>query len=260
MPRTQRLRALGLLCALAFASACATTGDPDPWRNTNEKVFRFNERVDKGLLEPVAKGYDQVSPGFFQTMIGNFFQNLSVPRTFVNNLLQGEPLQATQDFGRLLVNTTFGVAGFFDVASKAGMREDEEDFGQTLGVWGVGPGPYVMVPLAGPFTVRDAAASPLDIASNPTTWLNVFGISVVRVVNTRAQFLEEVAQARKDAVDYYVFVRDAYLTSRERDVRDGAAAEAVSDDLYDIDDLEDDEASEGAETDASDATDDAQQP
>jgi phospholipid-binding lipoprotein MlaA len=125
--------------------------------------------------------------------------------------------------------------------------KNEEDFGQTVGRWGVGPGPYFVLPLAGPNNVRDTLASPVDIATNPTTWVNVFGLSVVRIVNTRAKYLEEVAQGRADAVDYYVFVRDAYLSSRETAVRDGEAAPAAADD--DLYELEEDEA-EGAETDA----------
>ncbi|MBM4383894.1 MAG: VacJ family lipoprotein [Deltaproteobacteria bacterium] len=245
---SQKLHTLTLLAALALTSACATTGDPDPWRPTNEKVFRFNERVDQGLLEPVAEGYDTVTASFFQIVIGNFFQNTTVPRTFVNNVLQGKPLPAVQDLGRFSLNLIAGIGGLVDVASEVGIPKNEEDFGQTLGRWGVGPGPYVVLPLAGPYNVRDTLAAPVDVATNPTTWVNVFGLSVVRVVNTRAQYLEEIAQARKDAVDYYVFVRDAYLSSRERAVRDGAAPKAAEDDLYDIDELEDD-AGEGAETD-----------
>jgi phospholipid-binding lipoprotein MlaA len=243
-----RLHALALLAALALTSACATTADPDPWRRTNERVFRFNEHVDRGLLEPVAKGYDAVTASFFQILIGNFFENTTVPRTFMNNVLQGKALPAVQDLGRFSLNLIAGIGGLVDVASEMGIPKNEEDFGQTLGRWGAGPGPYVVLPFAGPNNVRDTLAAPVDIATNPTTWVNVFGLSVVRVVNTRAQYLEEIAQARKDAVDYYVFVRDAYLSSRERAVRDGAAPEAVDDDLYDIDDLED-EATEGAETD-----------
>jgi len=243
-PRT--LRALLLLCAVLALGACSTANGPDPWRNTNQKVFRLNEGVDKLLLQPVAEGYDEVTPGLFQIMVGNFFENLTVPRTLLNDLLQGKPLAATQDLGRLAINTVAGVGGLIDVASEIGVPKNEEDFGQTFGRWGAGPGPYIVLPLAGPNNVRDTLASPLDIVTNPTTWVNVFGLSVVRVVNTRAQYLEEIDQARKDAVDYYVFVRDAYLSSRANAVRDGESVPAGDDDLYDLDELEDD--AEGAET------------
>ena len=240
-------KALLLLGALLAGSACSTANGPDPWRETNEKVFRFNEGVDIKLLEPVAEGYDTVTPGLFQIMIGNFFTNLTVPRTFLNNVLQADALGATQDLGRVVINTIAGVAGLIDVASEMGIPKNEEDFGQTVGRWGAGPGPYVVLPFAGPYNVRDTLAAPVDIATNPTTWVNVFGLSVVRVVNTRAQYLEEIAQARKDAVDFYVFQRDAYLSRRERDVRDGEAAPAADDDLYDLDELDEVEGAENTD-------------
>jgi phospholipid-binding lipoprotein MlaA len=242
--RPRRSRAPLLAFAVLALGACSTANGPDPWRETNERVFRFNEGLDKIVLEPVAEGYDVVAPSLLQLMIGNFFDNLTVPRTFFNNLLQGKPIAATQDLGRLVVNTLAGMGGLVDAASEMGIPKHQEDFGQTFGRWGAGPGPYVVLPGAGPNSVRDTLAAPFDIATNPTTWVNVFGLSVVRVVNTRAQYLEEIDQARKDAVDYYVFVRDAYLSSRERAVRDGQAAPA-DEDLYDLDELEDEE---GAET------------
>ena len=243
-PLPQQLRTVLLLAAVVALAACSTASGPDPWRRTNEKVFRFNEGFDKRFLEPVAGGWDAVAPGFFQRMIANFFVNLTVPRTLVNDMLQGRAVELHQDFFRLAVNTTFGIAGLFDVASATGIPKHEEDFGQTLGRWGAGAGPYVVLPLAGPHNVRDLVAAPFDVATNPTTWVNVFGASIVRVVNTRARYLEEIDQAREDAVDYYVFVRDAYLSRRERAVRDGAAAAATDDDLYDVDELD----QEGAET------------
>lgn len=242
--RTRLARALLLLAAAFAASACSTANGPDPYRRLNHPIYRFNEGLDKGLLEPVAKGYDVVTPGLFQTMIGNFFTNLTVPRTMLNDLLQAKPLKATQDLGRVLINTVAGMGGFIDAASEMGIPKNEEDFGQTFGRWGVGPGPYIVLPFAGPNDVRDTLTSPLDIATNPTTWVNVFGLSVVRVVNTRAQYLEEIDQARRDAVDFYVFQRDAYLSSRERAVNDGATPQKTDEDLYELD--EDD--TEGAET------------
>jgi phospholipid-binding lipoprotein MlaA len=246
--RPQRLRALLLLGSLLALGACSTVDGPDPGRHLNEKVFRFNEGFDKHLLEPVAKGYDVVAPSLLELMIGNFFENVTVPRTLLNDLLQGKPLAAVQDLGRVTINVIAGMGGLVDVASEMGIPKNEEDFGQTLGRWGSGPGAYLVLPLAGPSNVRDTLTAPLDIATNPTTWVNVFGLSVVRIVNTRAKYLDEIDQARKDAVDYYVFVRDAYLGSRERAVLDGKAAPAGNDDLYELDD----EDEEGAEaTDAS---------
>jgi len=231
----QGLRAAALLGAALLLGACSTEQGPDPWRPTNEKIFRFNEGFDKSLLEPVAKGYDGIMPSFFQAMIGTFFENLTVPRTFVNDLLQGKPLAAAQDVGRLTVNVLAGLVGFVDVASEIGIPKNDEDFGQTVGRWGVGPGPYLVVPFAGPYNVRDALATPLDIATNPSTFVNATGATVVRIVNTRAQYLEEIEQARKDSIDFYVFQRDAFLTSREREILDGKTPE-IDDDLYELDD------------------------
>ena len=240
-----RRRSVLMLGALLALSACSTANGPDPYRDLNEKVFRFNEGLDKKLLEPVAEGYDTVAPGLIQTMIGNFFENLTVPRTMVNNLLQGKPLKATQDLGRVVINTIAGMGGLVDAASEMGVPKNEEDFGQTFGRWGAGPGPYLVLPAVGPNCVRDSLAAPFDVVTNPTTWVNVFGLSVVRVVNTRAQYLEEIDQFRRDAVDYYVFQRDAYLSSRESAIRDGEGTVQADDDLYDLEELDEEE---GAET------------
>jgi len=230
-----RIRAAALAGAALLLGACSTERGPDPWRNTNEKMFRFNERFDKSFFEPVAKGYDTVMPTLFQTMIGTFFETLTVPRTFVNDLLQGKPVAAAQDLGRLGVNVVAGMLGFVDVASEVGIPKNEEDFGQTFGRWGAGPGPYLVVPFAGPNNLRDVLATPLDLAANPSTFVNATGATVVRLVNTRAQYLEEIDQARKDSIDFYVFQRDAFLTRRAREVLDGKTPE-IDDDLYELDD------------------------
>jgi phospholipid-binding lipoprotein MlaA len=205
----------------------------------NQPIFEFNEGVDKHFLEPVAEGWNFSMPVLFQIMIGNFFENLTMPRTLLNDLLQGKPRAAAQDLGRIATNTIAGVGGLIDVASEAGIPKNEEDFGQTFGHWGFGAGPYLVVPLAGPNCARDILAAPFDVVTNPTTWSNVVGLSAVRVVNSRARFLEEIDQARVEAIDYYVFVRDAYLQNRERAIRDGEAAPTQQDeDLYDLDEAE----------------------
>ena len=234
---TRLLVAAGMLCL----AACSTAQGPDPWRKVNEHVFGFNEGVDKGLLEPVAKGWHFVIPEPIERGIGNFFVNLTMPRTLACDLLQAKPDKAAEDLGRLMVNTIFGLGGLIDVASKrSDIPKNDEDFGQTFGRWGTPAGPYVVLPLAGPDTVRDTLTAPLDIASNPTTWLNVFGLSVVRVVNTRARYLAEIDQSRKDAVDYYVFVRAAYLQNRERAVSDGASGTGQQEeDLYNLEGVDD---------------------
>ncbi len=193
-------------------------------------------------------------PELFQIMIGNFFENLTVPRTLLNDVLQGKPVAAAQDLGRLVTNTVAGVAGLVDVATEAGIPKNEEDFGQTFGRWGANAGPYVMVPLAGPNCVRDIVAAPFDIVTNPSTWTNVFGLSVVRVVNARARFLEEIDQARAESIDYYVFVRDAYLQNRERAMRDGGALPAQEDEgLYDLDEADEADGEPATQTGENDA-------
>lgn len=251
--RPQRLRALWLLGAVLALGACSTANGPDPWRDTNEKVFRFNNRLDTGLLEPVAKGYDDVVPDWLQGMVGSAFDTIKVPRTFLNDLLQGKPVRAAQDLARLAANLTLGLVGTFDVASELGLPRHEEDFGQTLAVWKVPAGPYTVLPVVGPpfngaNTPRDIVAWPVDLATDPTTWVNAFGIGLVRTVDARARFLEELGQLREDSIDFYVGVRDLYTQQRESEIRDGAPAPSVNDDdFYDIEDLDDES---GAEPDA----------
>ncbi len=251
LPRPQQLRALLLVGAVLALGACSTANGPDPWRGTNEKIFRMNNYIDKVLLEPAARGYDAATPGMLQLMVGNFFDTLKVPRTFVNDVLQGKPLAATQDLGRLAANLIAGLVGLVDVASEMGIPKNEEDFGQTLGRWRAPPGPFVVLPVIGPpfngpNTVRDIAAWPLDVATDPTIWVSAFGLGIVRTVDSRARYLEELGQLREDSIDYYVGVRDLYLQGRASDIRDGAPAPgADEEDLYE---LEEDEA-EGAETD-----------
>ena len=220
--------ALGL-----FASACSTTQGPDPWRGYNEPVFGFNDGLDRYLLGPVARGWDWLMPDFVLTGVDNFFRNLDMPRTFVNDLLQAKPIPAAHDVGRFVVNTTAGVAGFVDVASMIGIQKNREDFGQTLGRWGVAAGPYALLPVF-PFrcTVRDWTAYPIDLAMDPLLVagfvfdLPVYGSGVLDVVNRRARNDAEIEENRREAIDWYVFVRDACLQDREGDVRDGAKPNA----------------------------------
>jgi phospholipid-binding lipoprotein MlaA len=241
------LHASLLLAAVMALGACSTANGPDPGRAVNEKLFAFNDGLDDIALRPVAKGYKAVMPELLRTMVGSFYDNLRVPRTFLNDLLQGKPLAALQDFGRLSINLVAGVGGLVDVASEMGIPRNEEDFGQTLGRWGVPAGAYVVLPVVGPpFNApnnpRDIVMWPLDLATDPTIWVNATGLGVVRTVDSRARYLEELAQLKKDSIDYYVGVRDLYRQQREADVRDGAPAASESDeDLYDTSELDEDE-------------------
>jgi phospholipid-binding lipoprotein MlaA len=216
-----------VLCLLL--SACATPmaerSDPrDPYENLNRKVFVVNQVFDQVLLKPVARGYSNYAPNFIQDTVGNFFGNLADVWTAVNNFLQGKPREGIQDTGRVAVNTVFGVAGLADVATKLGFPKHQEDFGQTLGVWGVKPGPFVMLPLFGPSTMRDAVAKPLDLYADPlnlSTRADVeYSLRAMRLVDDRARLLPTTDVIEKVALDPYQFVRDAHFQRREAKVND----------------------------------------
>lgn len=216
------------LCLSACATPMADRSDPrDPYENLNRKVFVVNQVFDQVLLKPVSKGYSNYAPDFIQTTIGNFFGNLADVWTAVNNFLQGKPREGIQDTGRVAVNTVFGVAGLADVATKLGLPKHQEDFGQTLGVWGVKPGPYVMLPLFGPSTMRDALAKPLDLYADPlnlATRADVeYSLRAVRLVDDRARLLPTTDMIEKVALDPYQFVRDAHFQQREARVNDASA-------------------------------------
>jgi phospholipid-binding lipoprotein MlaA len=228
------------LALVALLPACATDG-PDPLERTNRSIFAFNEGVDEWVLEPVARGYDWVLPELVQTGVRNVFTNLVMPVTLLNDILQAKPLGAAEDLGRIVINTTAGIGGIFDVASMIDIPKNSEDFGQTLGRWGVPTGPYLVVPLLGPSTVRDVWQYPVDGAARPLNYfIPLWATATIRVVENfsiRAYYLEELDEARANALDYYVFVRDAYLQLREHAVTDGAVPPTeLQDDLYEFED------------------------
>ncbi len=210
----------------------------------NRGIFWFNDQCDVYVLEPVAKGWDMVIPDPAQTSISNFFANVRFPVVMVNDLLQGKPGAAVIDVGRFMVNTTFGIGGLFDPAATWGLEKHSEDFGQTLGVWGVPPGPYLVLPLFGPSNPRDTAGMPVDyVLSITPLFLSSFwwtGAGVVNVVNTRAQYLDEIRNAKEASLDYYVFARNAYYQRRQALVKDQKeeGGHAPTDDLYDLNSIE----------------------
>ncbi len=227
-----------LLAGLAAGCATGPNRVPsDPLEPMNRGVFWFNERVDQFVLEPVATGWDFVLPDRAQTSVSNFFRNLNSPVVFVNDVLQLKLGAAGTDVVRFGVNTTVGVLGLFDPAAGWGLDPNDEDFGQTLGTWGIGQGFYLVLPLLGPSSPRDALAMPVDGALNPVPYLVDWEIWLaargVETVNTRARLLEEIEANREMAFDYYVFVRDAWRDYRRNQVRDGASKDAgEEDDLY----------------------------
>lgn len=218
-----------LAVAVALGAAlcgCATPANPkDPFEKFNRAMFAFNDKVDQVALKPAATAYKNLLPTFVQTGVSNFFGNLSDAWSAVNNLLQGKGQDGLSDLTRFSVNSTLGMAGLLDIASEAGLRKHNEDFGQTLGSWGVASGPYLMLPLLGASTVRDTAALPLDIAADPwshkdpVNWRNV-GIAL-RAVEERAAVLDASNLMEEAALDRYEFVRDSYLQRRESRVYDG---------------------------------------
>ena len=235
--RTLRLIAVLVVVLGGVARAGDGGAEHDPWEPFNRAMFTFNEDVDRWVLEPVAKGYDVVTPDELQRCIRNFFWNLRVPIEGLNGLLQGKPVQSASDVGRFTVNTTIGLAGFLDLATYFGLERHDEDFGQTLGVWGVPNGPYLVIPLLGPSTVRDTGGLAVDSALVPTWYFLdaavTIGSRVVDTVNTRALVLEDVKRAREASFDFYSAVRSAYLQRRESLVNDRGGTTRESDDtLY----------------------------
>jgi len=218
-------RAAVLLLVALTLTGCASMNEKDPYENYNRSVFNFNDAVDRNALKPAATAYKAVLPSFVQTGVNNFFGNLSDLWSSANNVMQGKGERGLSDFTRVLINSTFGLVGVIDIASDAGLPKHNEDFGQTLGYWGVPSGPYIMLPLLGPSTLRDTAGLPVDIAADPwgygiTSRARNIG-TVVRVVDQRAVLLDASNLLEDAALDRYEFIRDGYLQRRKSQVFDG---------------------------------------
>ncbi len=234
------LAAVGLAASAQAQGAPPDAVEADPWESFNRPVFWFNEQVDDYVVGPVAQGWKWVTPEILRTSLENFFDNLNVPIVTVNSLLQGKPKDAGVGLARFLFNSTVGFAGFFDpAASELGLQKVREDFGQTLGVWGVGSGPYLVLPLLGPSSPRDAVGLGVDgsLAVYPwfIPWFYTFGSRGVDVVNTRAALDQQIEDSKRSSLDYYVFVRNAFLQYRRALVEDRQAGKSGEyDDLYDV--------------------------
>lgn len=237
--QTSTIKILILSLMLLVLPSCATVEpgqepNPDPWEAWNRPVSSFNYALDRAILRPLAIGYRTVMPQFGEDAVSRIFGNVGEVNSLVNNLLQGQPKQAGNSTGRFLVNSTLGVGGIFDVASLLGLeKQDPEDFGQTLGVWGVGPGPYFVIPFMGPSTLRDAPSLAVDALLDPVNYIDEDVIRIpingVDLIETRASLLEN---ERLITGDIYIFIRDVYLQRREFLIKDGEL-EDDSDDFLD---------------------------
>jgi phospholipid-binding lipoprotein MlaA len=218
------------MVALLDASGCVslppnTPRSPqDPWESFNRGVYKFNDKLDRAVAKPIAREYVKVVPHPIRTGVTNFFSNLETPSVMINDALQGKLLAAGNDLGRFVLNTTIGIAGILDPATSAGLVRNNEDFGQTLGKWGVHPGPFIELPLLGPSDLRDAPARFVDSYLNPRQYIKndyiKYGLYVPDYVDRRAALLPLDATIRQ-AYDPYAFVRDAYLARRAYLVSDG---------------------------------------
>ena len=209
-----------------LVTGCATSGNPkDPLEGFNRAMFALNDGLDQVVLKPVATGYENVLPVPVRTGVSNFFGNLGDLFVGANNLLQGKLADGFGDFGRVAVNTTIGLLGVFDVATELGIAKHNEDFGQTLGFWGVGDGPYVVLPVFGPRTARDTVGFVVDRAADPVTQMDHdpsrYAMTVLRIINQRAELLPADKMIDEAALDKYSYIRSAYLQRRRSLIYDG---------------------------------------
>ena len=220
-----------LFLAILFAmtlSACASTGNNDPLEGMNRGIYKFNDVADKAVIKPVAGAYKAVLPSPVRSGVNNFFGNLSTFVSVINDLLQFKFDKAVTGAGRFVINSTFGIAGLVDVASMDGIEKRNEDFGQTLGHWGVGSGPYIVLPFLGPSSVRDTTGFVVDtIAFDPISYVDDpatrNSARALKYLDKRAQLLPGSDLLDEAALDPYAFMRDAYFQRRQNQIYDGNA-------------------------------------
>lgn len=229
------VRVFMLLLITSFSlNAVANEIDEDPWQGFNRSVFSFNETMDEYIAKPVAQGYQTITPQFIDTGITNFFSNLEDVLIIVNDIFQLKPIQALSDTGRFLINSTFGLLGFFDVASHIGLPKHNEDLGQTLGYWGVGAGPYVMLPFLGPSNLRDSfglagdTLSGIGYTSLVDPYPQKAGLWLIKNIDVRADL---IASEGLISGDRYIFLRSFYTQRRAYLVADGVVENEFDDDF-----------------------------
>ncbi len=213
--------------------AYADERNPDPWEGMNRKVQKFNDGADRWLLRPIAVGYTKVVPKFMRRGVSNFFGNLTYPVVVVNQFLQGKWRNGFADTGRFLVNSTLGIGGLFDPATRAGLEAHEEDFGQTFAKWGMGSGPYLVLPLMGPSTIRDGGGRIVDATMFPPRFVEEervrYALTGLYFLDTRASLLDVENLLSGDR---YAFLRDAYLQRREYLIMDGEVEDSFLDEDF----------------------------
>lgn len=228
-----------LLAGLAVSGCVAVPPEQrvehDPWESANRGLYRFNDTLDRFTTKPIARGYKKIVPAPVRQGVTNFGHNLMTPSSALNNFLQGKPGDGVREIGRFLINSTVGIGGIFDVAANTGLEPNTEDFGQTAAVWGVPDGPFVMLPLRGPRTLRDAILMPLDFLLDPLYHYDNSSVRdplyVLRIINQRAQLLE-LEELLADSKDPYITLRESYLQNREFEVYDGNPP-SEDDELFD---------------------------
>ncbi len=221
---------LFLVASLGCASTPGKSDPHDPLERTNRAVYRFNEALDKAVLKPAADAYVKITPQPVRTSVSNFFDNLAYPNVILNDLLQGKMEQSVSDTSRFIWNSTVGIFGLFDVASYMGMAPHDEDFGQTLGVWGSGAGPYLVLPLLGPSTVRDTTGLPITYVTNALFYVGqasvTYPLAVLNAIDLRARAAGFMRFLDVAALDPYLFTRESYLQYRTYLIYDGRVPRA----------------------------------
>ena len=212
----------------------------DPYEEINRSVYSFNENLDKVVLEPVADSYDLILPKTLQTGVQNFFNNANYPITIANQFLQGKFSESFQSLFRFTINSTIGLGGLFDPASNLGLELKDEDFGQTLGVWGVNQGPYLMSPILGPYTLRNAVGDLVDNVFNPLNYIDdtvtKYSFKIIEKVQDRSD-LSALEEELYSSFDPYQYIRDSYIQNREYKIEDGLIEDDLGEELIDFDDF-----------------------
>lgn len=230
-----------LIALVLLSTSCATQSNKDPLESVNRGVYQFNDVADKAIIKPIASTYKSITPSPIRTGVNNFFNNLSAITSVLNNLLQFKFSNAFSEAGRFVINSTFGLAGFIDVAGMDKVAIHKEDFGQTLGHWGVGSGPYLVLPLLGPSSVRDTTGLVVDSATtNPITYTHNIGevrlhnqLRAAQFLDKRAELLDASDLVDEASLDPYAFMRDAYLQRRASQVQDGLVPkELIKDEFF----------------------------